>query len=256
MKKLFLFIGVIMLCLLFSCKKDNPPPPPPPPIDSFLLHPPPVLDSLPIPLTIGTWWKYQRIDSTFYKNQPLDGSHLRYIDSSIELITVIGESPIVDSVQETVGPWRKRYDTVKSFMLEVKNLTKGSLDTIHAYYYNASFLIKSKKDTFNLFIYLPVLEGKAVAKAYNPSASSRDTTILNKNISVKVLDQNFDNCIYYYYDYSIFLGPYSESATIITYLKSGIGFVDWEHFYTYYSHYGYSISRLFYRRLIDYHVAP
>ena len=254
MKKLFLFIGVIILCFLFACKKDNPPspPPPPPPIDSFLLHPPPVLDSLPIPLTIGTWWKYQRIDSSF--SDPCYFNCGTSHDSSTELISVIGKTPIVDSAVDTHSPLRTRYDTVESFLLEVKNLTKGTLDTVHAYYYNASFFIKPHKDAFNMFIYLPILEGKIVAKV-DPSATWDSTSVI-KNLSVNVLNQNFDNCIYYNYNNYYFAGSYAEQYYLKMYLKPGIGFVDWEYFDYWVSHYGNNTYGFYNRKLIDYYIAP
>ena len=250
-----------MLCLLFSCKKDNPPPPPPPPppIDSFLLHPPPVLDSLPIPLTIGTWWKYQRNDSSY--NYPCYNcveynytNNYTKRDSSIELVTVIGKTTIVDSAQETISPWRKRYDTVESFMLEVKNLTKGTLDTIHAYYYNAQFIIKSNKDFFELFIHVPISEGTHIGKI--PNDTNTDSLNVIKNTSVIVLNQIFDNCIYYY-DISVpIFGAYMYGNHLTTYLKPGVGFVYWEYYSGSSNHYGFIDDNWYYRRLIDYHIAP
>ena len=253
MKKLFLFVGVILWCLIYSCKKDNPPPPPPPPIDSFLLHPPPVLDSLPIPLTIGTWWKYQRIDSSIdYSNSCLVCGISSSV-SSTELITVIGKTSIVDSAQETISPWRKRYDTVESFVLEVKNLTKGTLDTSHAYYYNASFYMRPNKDGFGLNIYMPFFEGNSYVIPNQPSPY---TAYVNNNISITVLNQNFDSCINYYNSYGHFYGAYGESSEIKTYLKPGVGFVDWAIYYSYTSHYGNGKSSWYSRKLLDYHIAP
>jgi hypothetical protein len=256
MKKLFLFIGVIMLCIIFSCKKDSPPPPPPQPVDSFLLHPPPVLDSLPIPLTIGTWWKYQRIDSsTSYFNQCYCVPPVS-IDSCIELITVIGKTTIVDTVQENRIFFRNRFDTIESFMLEVKNLTNATLDTIHAFYYNAQFFIKPNKDIFRLIMHLPIAEGTQIVKTPMPYPNYLDSINVIKNSSVNVLNQKFDNCIYYSEFYSLYTGANSYGNHLTTYLKPGIGFVYWEYFNGSGNHYGFEDDSWYYRRLIDYHIAP
>ena len=225
MKKLFLFIGVIILCLLFSCKKDSSQP-----------------STIPIPFTKGTWWKYQRIQKLETYNNPCSGcNNTSSSDSSIELITVIGKSPFFDSI------------TVEAFVLEVKNLTKGTLDTIHAYYRNDFFYMWPIKDEFGLMIYMPLFEGYS---STIPNQSSHDVAYVINNISINVFNQNFDNCINYFNSNSSFYGAYSSSMKINTYLKSGIGFVYWEKSNSYTWHYGNGNSGSYYRRLIDYHIEP
>ena len=252
MKKLFLFIGVIIWVLLFSCKKDSPPPPPPPPIDSFLLHPPPVTDSLPIPLTIGTWWKYQRVDSS--NSYGPFGYNWKNNDSSIELITVIGKTPFVDVYYEFINNIeRKRYDTVNAFMLEVKNLTKGTLDTIHAFYNNAFFYIIPNTDTFYLYKQVQPLEGTLQYYIHHIPISG-NTKVVN-NSSVSVLNMIFDNCIYTVDTFSYNAGNRGNGTTLKNYLKPSVGFVYWEYVDYWYYYYD-TNTRWYYRRLIDYHIAP
>jgi hypothetical protein len=222
MKKLFLFIGVIMLCLLFSCKKDSPPPP-----------------SFPITLSIGTWWKYQRNDSSLNVGSK-NGPYIKNIDSSIELITVIGKSPFIDIYQNN--------STVESYILEVKNQTKGTLDTIHAFYDSTAFYIVPNKDSFELNFKLPLVEGTR----QNPNGGNVNQ---NKNASVYVLNKTFDSCYYNEYSYSAG-GNNSVGIGLKTYLKPNVGFVYWEYIYSLYSHYGWGDTRWYYRRLIDYHIAP
>lgn len=147
MKNLFLFIGVILSFLFYSCKKDSTPTP----------TPPPPIDSLPIPITIGTWWNYQRIDSVdlpLYAGSNYNPIH--YIDTSIEIITVIGKAPYEDLANNI--------SKVESILMQVQNLTKGTLDTIYAFYfnpdtYNTYFMIQSNKDNLNLLIKIPLVEG-------------------------------------------------------------------------------------------------
>jgi hypothetical protein len=222
MKKLFLFIGVIIWCLNFSCKKDSPPP----------------LPTLPIPLTIGTWWKYQRIDSSEHRSG--FGTYIKDIDSSIELISVIGKSPFKDIYQNN--------STVESFMLEVKNLTKGTLDTIHAFYDSTAFYIVPNKDSFELNFNLPLLEGTR-------QNTNGGRIYQNKNASVYLLNKTFDSCYYNEYSYSAG-GNYNVGIGLKTYLKPNVGFVYWEYIYSLYSHYGFGDTRWYYRRLIDYHIVP
>jgi hypothetical protein len=249
MKKLFLFSGVIISCLLFSCKKDTsssqtpPPPPPPPPIDSFLLHPPSVLDSLPIPFTTGSWWKYHRVDSSLGGNPVC--CVLKMIDSSIELLTVIGKAPFVVAAYEIKNNIinRTRYDTVNAFMLEMKNLTKGTLDTIYSFYYYSSLRI------FNFSITVPIIEG--TKKYYSPYES---TNILLQNTSVNVFDKTFVNCIYNESSYSAGW-PSGTNEIKNIFLKPGIGCVYSRTEEGKYSQYE-RASKWYVRRILDYYIAP
>ncbi len=259
MKKLLLFIGVIILCLLFSCKKDSissqtPPPPPPPPfVDSFLLHPPLVLDSLPISFTTGTWWKYQRNDSARGTPPGFPICCVLYnIDSSIELLTVIGQVPYIVTVNEIKNNiiTRTRYDTVNAFMLEVKNLTKGTLDTNYAYYYNSSFNLQGKNE-FSNYIHVPIIEGTQNISL----VSGVETYIVKRGESITILNNSFDNCIYN--EFSWWSGwPDRTSESKKSYLKPGVGFVDWEFLHDDLNHYSGSNTNWDIRKLIDYHIAP
>ena len=258
MKKLF-FFGVFMNCLLFSCKKDNSnsqTPPPPPPIDSFLLHPPPVLDSIQFPLTIGTWWKYQRIDSSF---TVLINYGLHQTDSSTEIISVIGKTPYIIAVEEFKNlKFRYRYDTLVSFILEINNTTKGTLDTNYVMYYNSSFNIFPNKKTNPQLPYMsimtPQLEGEKFIygglyyKYYISNAVLKDST-------VSVLGKQYSSCIYTgIHGATDNVNGWSNSSTC--FLKQGIGFVNWKIALNLFSHYGSNSEFWYYRRLIDYHIAP
>ena len=230
-----------MWVLLFSCKKDNTP-----------TSTSPNIDSLPIPFKNRNWWKYQRIDSVFAP--PYAGStngwHSR--DSSIELITVIGKAQYVD-VAIIMPP-------VESIVLEVKNLTQGTLDTIHTFYINpnydnAYFMIRSK-DTFNLPIKIPLVEGtKRIIKP--GTGFDFDDFTFYKNASVTVLNKTFDSCNYTE-DYQYYYGLHRQNGyRVKTYFKANIGFVYWEvnddwGFDNVYINY----TKFKYRRLIDYHIEP
>ena len=112
------------------------------------------------------------------------------VDSSIELIAVIGKVPIVDTAYEVKNNTitRTRFDTVNAFMLEEKNLTKGTVDTIYIYYYNAAIWI------FSFNIKVPLIEG--TQNIYGQGSYS-STNIVNKNTSVIIFNKTYDNCIYY-----------------------------------------------------------
>jgi hypothetical protein len=255
MKKQLLFIGVILSCLFFSCKKDSTPspPPPPPPIDSFLLHPPPVHDSLSIPLTTGTWWKYQRIDSIFTPSFPPFPSKYIY-DSSIEQITVIGKTSIVESATSYTPSLRTRYDTVQSIMLEVKNLTKGTVDTLHAFYYiNYFFISPANPNFFDISIKVPLVEGISVG--FQPISLMRDNIKVNTNTVYTAFNKTFDGC-YYTEDFSSTCCSEYINHNVTTYLKPNVGFVYWSVEHSDFSHYGFGTINWGYRRLIDYHIEP
>lgn len=244
-----------MLCLLFSCKKDsNSSQPPPPVVDSFLLHPPPVTDSLPIPLTIGTWWEYQRIDSMGdYSSISL--WKLQQPDSSIEQITVIGKNSIVESVTNKTD-YRTRYDTIGTYLLELKNLTKGTLDTLNAFYYLKYFyFIPKNSDFFDISIKVPFIEGKS--GGFQPILIMGDSIKVISNTSFNVFNKIYDGC--YYTEDFLFNGGGGGALinhNVTTYLKPKVGFVYWSVVHEFHSHYGYGSKNWGYRRLIDYHIAP
>jgi hypothetical protein len=255
MKNLFLFIGVILYCLFFSCKKDSTStqiqaPPPPPVVDSFLLHPPPVLDSLPISFTAGSWWKYQRIDSGFGTDQYHSICCVSHYDSTIELITAIGNTIHVDSVFDNSKiPFRKRYDTVNAFMLEVKNLTNGNVDTNYVFYYNAFFIIYAKIG-FNILIKVPLVSGTQVIGIPNGYHSY----FVDKNSWITVLDKLFDNCIQCKDDFKSGW-PYQTFGSNNFYLKQSVGIVYWENLTGHGDQYSGTSSSWGFRRLIDSHIA-
>jgi hypothetical protein len=137
-------------------------------------------------------------------------------------------------------------------MLEVKNLTKGTLDTIHAFYYNSSFFIEPHIDAFRLYIKVPIIEGAYLNT--NPNYPYQKTNAI-KNLSVSILNKIFDNCIYFE-DLSESGGSEYIVHQIKTYIQPGLGIVDWEYYDLWASHYGYGDKGWYYRRLIDFHIAP
>jgi hypothetical protein len=230
MKKLFLFIGVIMSCLLFSCKKDSTPPPPPLKIDS-----------LAIPFSIGTWWKYQRFDSSV-------GQSPSQFDSSIELITVIGKGKL---------PYLTYWGTPESIILEVKNLTSGTVETNYASYFDTSFNILDSNGNLNLALKVPQMETQIPMGNYVPwSYFDINYYSVYNNITVPVFNKIFNGCTFtevegYRFTTSV---QYFDYHSII-YLKPEIGFVYWstqsEHIRV-----NPGLNHHWYvRKIIDYHIA-
>ena len=231
-----------MLCIHFSCKKDG-----------TSTQTSPNIDSLPIPFKEGTWWRYQRIDSVNYP--PYAGSFytpVYSIDTSIELISVIGKAQYVDSAIVK--------SPVESIILEVKNLTKGTSDTIHAFYLNpnynnAYFIIRSNKDSFNLFIKMPLVEGSS--RLLKPGTGfDYDDFTFHKNSSVTILNKIFDGCSYTE-DFQYYYGIHkSNDYYVTTFLKPSVGLVYWEVLDILYADHAAPNTKIHYRRLIDYHIEP
>jgi len=246
MKNIFLLMWVFIYCLITSCKKDSDPISitPQPPIDSFYLHPPPVYDSLPFPLKIGNWWKYQRFDSVgSYSNI---STWKARTSNSIELITIVGKLPFVFNIYSGN---KNRYDTVPSFIYETKNLTTGIIDTAYLLYYNAAFMSVSKKpynSTLPFRIKVPIVEGQV--------SSSMDSYNNISNSAISVLNITYNGCLFTERSSSSIPTPDGFSNHFITYLKPGIGFVDWKYDETISSHYLDVTKNYYYRKLMDYHL--
>jgi len=256
MRKIFLLVVAMISYVLFSCKKENITNtlslnPRIVRIDSFLLHPTPVLDSLPIPFTTGTWWKYQRNDSATGTGPGFTiCCTLISFDSSIEQLTVIGKAQYVFKVNEIKNNLitRTRFDTVSAFSLELKNLTKGTIDTDYAIYYNASFLITDK--FFNFSINLPVVEGiKYGDKGFF------EENIIKKDTSIIVSNRNFENCIFSYY-YAWWGTPDRISHINYNLFKPTVGIVYCKYIDDNFNHYAGSNISWHIRKIIDYHIEP
>lgn len=230
MKKLLLFFGVSFCIIFIACKKENGSNPN---TDT--------IQTLPIPLTTGTWWKYQRVDSTFNPGYFQSTT----MDTSIEIITVIGKAAFTEA--------NYGFNRSESFLLEVRNITKKSLDTIHAFYDSSTFYIVPHKDTFFLFSNMPLMEGvsKNVYNFYPKMGFGQ----VNKNVTVSLFNKTYDNCIFYFDSLDQFSGNRGYGHELKTYLKPGVGYVDWKYkefgFY-----YGALATRTYRRRLMDYYIAP
>ena len=161
------------------------------------------------------------------------------MDSSIEIITVIGKRKITDSVEATI--------------LEVKNLTKSRIDSNYVFYYRANFIVTEKYPA-NINFYaksnylypgdmrfrFPLIEGPWQKK---------DTTAI-------VLNKPFPNCRYTYeYRYD-FQGANAYSYTSESFLQNNVGFVFWKTGSSSSSHYGSHSEHWFVRRIMDYYIAP
>ena len=227
MKKLFLLAGVILCCMQFSCKKES--------ANNAQI------ETLPIPLTTGTWWKYQRIDSTIIGTY--SGNTIR-TDSSIELITVIGKAPFSNAYYNI--------NTVDAYLLQVKNITKGSVDTIHAFYDSTAFYIVPNKDSCYLNSTISLIDGKT-QNVYSHFPYKGFGNVLN-NVSISFLGKQFDHCIYNY-DALVGGGNFHINRYLKTYLKPSVGYVYWEYKYEWY-YYNDMILKCYYRRLLDFSIAP
>jgi len=116
------------------------------------------IDSLAIPLRTGTWWKYQRNDSS----QGTDANHpvcciLKFKEESFELVTVLNQTQYLDTSFDAITN-SVRYDKVNSIMLEVKNTTKGTVDTNFLFYNNDTLKIKGRFYTYAIKV--PMIDGQ------------------------------------------------------------------------------------------------
>ena len=243
MKNSLPIITIILICVLSSCTKNALL------TDTNISFP--QKDSLPFPLTVGTWWKYQRLDTSWIETGGPQRSYFIF-DSSYEMITVTGKTKLSDSVQAAI--------------LQVKNLTSGKTDTSYAFYYRSNFIVSQIKLTdlspyakdyfigaYDMRFRLPLTDG---LYSFLPYATTvyikKDTliTVLNKQFLHTVFTHEFfpnyiGSLVFY-----IFLG--SDS-----FLGNNIGFLYWRASHDYGRvAYGKSTKHWFVRRIMDYYIAP
>jgi hypothetical protein len=105
------FIAVLAIAM-FGCKKDHNPAPNPNPNPTPTPTPSPSASvQLSFPTTVGTWWKYERIDTT-----KTISTSLITKDTSEELITIVGKTSLPNGPSEVIT-------------LKIQNLKTGNLDT-------------------------------------------------------------------------------------------------------------------------------
>jgi hypothetical protein len=226
-----------LLLFQFSCSKSDSTNPSGPTINS----PSPIPDGLSFPVTQGSYWEYQRIDS-FTTNYVYNVTMNLYTkaDTSRELITLVG-----DDLVSSIDP------TKRVLFLEVKNLTNGSIDTNYVLYTvdRLAFFkhdISERDNSYyspvppfspNLTIYynswakqqtipLPVRDFY-VAPANQPI--SVDTTYTLKDTSIVVAGTTYNSCVFadYYNRYASFAasGVGGHSQRDYSFYKPGIGIV-------------------------------
>ena len=237
MKLVFLFLG--FLFFLSSCSKDSP--------NTVLPQ------RLPFPLTIGTWWKYKRADTTGDKFFSL--IYPPFFDSSIEIITVIGKTKFTDSVDAAI--------------LETKNITKNKLDTAYAFYYRSNFIVTSKYpvninsyadkkylNAYDMRFRLPLADGKTIVPGNCTNCYGvYDSLFIKKDTTAVVLNRSFVNSTYTY-EYTYQEGPFAQIHISESFFKNNLGFVLWKASYNRGSHYGNDAPSWYVRRIIDYYIAP
>lgn len=243
MKMSLPILTLLLIFILSSCSKNAPITSQgndTPPKDSL-----PKIDSLPFPLTIGTWWKYKRNDTTISTGNPYSPPK---IDSSIEIITVVGKTKLTDSVQAA--------------LLQVKNLTTGKTDTSFAFYYRSNFIVSQYKSTdlssyakayflraFDMRFRLPLVDGTYKIMGY-------DSIYIKKDTTVAVLNKQFQHCLFTYESFDYFQGAFKEYFASASFIGNNIGFLYWRALYGYKSHYGYGGDSWYVRRIMDYYIAP
>ena len=235
MKKFYLIIGVVFCCILFSCKKESTTSTTDPIIDPVPTIP--KWDSLPFPLTKGTWWKYQRYDSSLTTTV---GLYSAKYDSSIELITVIGLTKIA------------ALNNQDAVLLEIKNLTKGTLDSNYAYYYNARFTIKSA-NLFTKYVNLRLPQKNGLLMYYDTSVQY-SSLYVNTDTSVVVKNTVYNNCVYTN-EFEYWNWPNIFVFQSIDLMKPKLGFVYWYMQSEQKSHYV-SSNTWAVRKLLDYNIMP
>lgn len=250
MKRKLPILTLLLICILASCSKNAPISG----IDTNTGLPPkdslPKKDSLPFPLTVGTWWKYQRLDtSVIYMGAT--GSHVIF-DSSYEMITVTGKTKLSDSVTAAV--------------LEVKNLSKSKTSLCYAFYYRNNFIISDYLPTATSLSYydtavhlknydmrfrLPLKDGKTIMSEY-----SYDSIYTRKDTAVTVLNKLYLNTSYTYEMQSNFYGAYGSGGRSKSLIGKNIGFLYWSASFYSVNHYGIGSEDWYTRRLMDYYIAP
>lgn len=226
-----------LLLFQFSCSKSDNTIPQGPTINS----PSPIPDGLSFPVTQGSYWEYQRIDtSEVYYGSPIPGNFLYFkADTTKEVMTLVGDTLITE------------IDPIKRLLnLQIKNLTNGNVDTILVLYttdriafysrntygggsayfvpnppygvgVSTNFSIWAKHET----IYFPI------TNFYIPSNNryTVDTTFIIKDTSISTPANTFNNCIYaeYVHSHASFaasgVGGYSQWG--YTFLKPGVGII-------------------------------
>lgn len=210
----------------------------------------PKIDSIPFPLKVGTWWKYKRADTTGYNiyAYPTNVYLKITVDSSIEIITVVGKTSLTDSVEAA--------------LLQVKNLTSGKTDTSYAFYYLSNFIVSENRPTdissyaVNYYLKkndmrfrLPLREG-----AYRIAPS--DTIYLKKDTTATVLNRKFPPSIFTFERLYDFQGANSFQYGSDSFWGNNIGFLYWRASFKSHSHYGYHTDTWYVRRIMDYYIAP
>ena len=256
MKTRFLFSWGIIVCFCISCSKNGIATNTSSRTDTVTVPVttvtiPVKIDSLPFPLTMGTWWKYQRVDTA--TSGSVLGPNKPITDSSTEIITLIGKIKITDSVQ--------------GFMMEVRNLSKNKKDTNYLFYYRSNCIVTNSfppditqyADSnflagFDLRFRLPLREGKY--SIYNIYRNPFDSVVIKKDTTLSVLNKIYPNCSYQWEDYSLYGGAFSNSASATSVLIKNIGFAYWQTGAGNSNHYGLYTNNWFVRRLLDYYIAP
>ena len=241
MKNSLPILTIILICVLLSCTKNAPL------TDTNISFP--KKDSLPFPLTVGTWWKYQRLDTSWIDMGGALGAYPIF-DSSYEMITVTGKTKLSDSVQAAI--------------LQVKNLTSGKTDTSYAFYYRSNFIVSQIKLTdlspyakdyfigaYDMRFRLPLTDSLYSFFPYETVYIKKDTliTVLNKQFLHTVFTHEFYPDLYGGLSSSNFLG--SDS-----FLGNNIGFLYWRAYYSHGNHNGLYTEHWFVRRIMDYYIAP
>ncbi len=261
MKTCFLFSWGIIMCFCIACSKNGTLNNSSSRTDSITVPVTPLnttvkIDSLPFPLTMGTWWKYQRTD-TIISGSVL-GPTAPKTDTSTEIITLIGKIKITDSVQ--------------GVMMEVRNLSKNKKDTNYLYYYRTNLIVATNFPQ-NISLYaenkfllgnelrfrLPLLEGKYSITNntdYGYCSCLYDTVVIKKDTTITILNKTYPNTTYAWENFSQFGGAFSSSANSKSVRINNIGFAYWQVGSGTSNHYGVFSNGWFVRRLLDYYIAP
>ena len=247
MKLAFLFLG--FLFFLSSCSKDEAGLPTQPSSTNTFLP-----ERLPFPLTVGTWWKYKRADTTGSERNFFSLIYPPIIDSSIEIITVIGKTKLTDSVDAAI--------------LETKNITKNKLDTAYAFYYRSNFIVTSKYpvninsyadnqylNTYDMRFRLPLNDGKTIVPSNSQYNPVYDSLYIKKDTTAVVLNKFFANSTYTF-EYTYSYGAFAQIHISDSFFKNNLGFVLWKASYNRGSHYGNDAPSWYVRRMVDYYIAP
>jgi hypothetical protein len=181
--------------------------------DPALNSPSPIPDGLSFPVTKNSYWEYQRIDSFSIPYIQANNTLSNYIiaDTSKELLTLIGDTLIT-----TIDPIDHPR---KLLVIEIRNLTKNTLDTAYINYTTLNFAIYMHRvvevDNYffspippinpTLIIYYPIFTklqtiSLPITNAYKDarlqSLNSYNTSFSTKDTSIIVNNQTYNNCAY------------------------------------------------------------